>query len=112
MSYKNDYLFAKDGALLQPLTACLADVVDDVYVEGDGVANHAERLALAVYAGPTMTAYKRFAKEMALQLVVTMGIDANTNDAALKTAVMNIWTPYAHLMQERGVISVDEESEA
>ena len=106
MSYTSNYMLAKDEQLLQQLTGALPDVADDVFAEGAGVADHDLRMALVALAGPVGSAYRRFAEEMALQLVTTMAVSLETTDAEMKTAVAQLWTPYAKLMEERGAISV------
>ena len=105
MSYTSNYMLAKDEQLLQQLTGALPDVADDVFVEG-AVADHDLRMALVAHAGPVFSAYRAFAQEMALQLVTTMAVDLDSTDAEMKTAVANIWTAYAQMMEVRGVIEV------
>lgn len=107
MSYTSNYMLAKDEQLLQQLTGALPDVADDVFAEGAGVADHDLRMALVAHAGPIGSAYRRFAEEMALQLVTTTGANLGSTDPEMKAAVVSLWTPYAKLMAERGAISVE-----
>ncbi len=107
MSYKKTYDLARDSQITERLAVAIADVADDVYAESAGVAEHALRMALVAYAGPIASAYKAFAKEMALQLLTTNGtLSLTSTDAELKTAVSNMWTAYAKLMEARGVFTV------
>lgn len=106
MSYQSVYELAQEEQLLQRLTVAVADVVDDVFVESAATPNHDVRLAMVSYAGPEFSAYKRFAREMILQLLQTTGITNDSTDAEIKTAVAALWTPYALLLEAGGKITV------
>lgn len=106
MSYISNYALARDEQLLRQLTGALPDVADDIFAEDEGVVDHGLRMALVAHAGPPFSAYRIFAQEMSLQLITTMSVDLASTDAQMKTAVADIWTAYAKMMEARGVIEV------
>jgi hypothetical protein len=62
-------------------------------------------LALVALAGPRASDFERFATEIALLLcVLRPATTAKTDDAALVTALDAIWTPYALIMQAKGLL--------
>jgi len=106
-SYTEIFTLALDPDFTKRLAVAVADVGDEVYGEGSGVPNHDLRMAMLAYAGPTLSAYRAFAQDLALALL-TLNQDMNESvtDAQLKSAVEQIWTPYALLLEARGLIEV------
>ena len=106
MSYQSIFELAKEEQLLQRLAVAVADVAADVYTEG-AVPNHDVRLAMVSYAGPSTQDWRRFAQEIALLLLfLNQSITVSSTDAQLKTAVADIWTVYAGILIQKGVITV------
>jgi len=107
MAYKDTYVAMQEEQIIRAITIAAADVARDVFVEAGNTANHDVRLALVAYAGPRTNDFQSFAKEIALiLLVLTPSLTAASADSAFKAAVANIWTPYAQLLQARGLITV------
>ena len=106
MAYKDLYVLAQDPQLWQRLAPAVAQVCVTVYGEDGQTANHAVRVALVTYAGPRLDDFKRFAQEIALLLLVlNPALSAGTADAQLVTAIEQMWTAYALIMQSKGVIA-------
>lgn len=107
MSYLESYILAQDPQLWQRMVGAVAQVCTNVYTENPATANHDLRVALVNYAGPRLTDFERFAKEVAMLLIVlnpTIGVD--TPDESLVTMLEGIWTAYAAIMQAKGLITV------
>ena len=107
MSYQTVYELAKEEQLLQRLAVASAEVARDVFVEGAGVANHDVRALLVPYAGPRTADWRRFAQEIALLLLfLNPTLDVDSLDPELKAAVAGLWTVYAQILIEKGLITV------
>jgi len=106
MAYVDTYRLMGEEQLLQRLTVAVAEVARDVFVEPVGTADHATRLLMVPYAGPRTSDFRRFAEEVALLLLfLNPTLTAASTDAQLKTAVANLWTVYAQILQAKGLIT-------
>ena len=107
MTYAEIFTTATEEQLLQPLAVAIAAVAKDVFLEGIGVPNHDVRLAMVSYAGPSTRDWYNFAQQIALLLLfLNPTITASSTDEQLKTAVEGIWTVYARILVQKGVIAV------
>ena len=107
MAYKDTHALMVDEQLLERLTVACADVARDVFAETVNVPSASVyniRRAMIAYAGPSSQDFRRFAREIALVVLVVGGVTLASNDAALKTAVANLWTTYARILERKGVI--------
>lgn len=107
MAYLNTYNLAQDPQLWQRMVPAVAEVAVAVYNEAGTVPSHAVRLALVAYAGPRTSDFTNFAKELALLLcVLNPTLTTASTDPQIKTAIENVWTPYALVLQAKGQITV------
>lgn len=106
MAYLDIYRLARDPQLVQRLIPAVAQQCVTVWGEGAGVANHDVRLKLVAYAGPRAADFERFASEIALLLcVLNPALSVATTDAALVQALESVWTPYALILQSKGLLA-------
>ena len=109
MTYLESYTLAKDPQLTQRLVGALVQQCTNVWVEVGTTPSHAQRLALVAYAGPRMSDFERFSQEIALLLcVLNPTISVETPDADLVTMLSGIWTPFALILEHKGLITVPE----
>ena len=108
MSYLESYILAQDPQLWQRVVGATAQVCTTVYTENPATADHALRVALVSYAGPRLADFERFAKEVAMLLIVlNPTISTSTPDESLVTMLLGIWAAYASIMQAKGLITVE-----
>lgn len=107
MTYLQGYLLAQDPQLWQRLVGAVVKVCVDFYMENPATGGHALNVALVNYAGPRLADFERFAKEIALLLVIlNPTISTATADADLVTMLKGVWPAYAAIMQAKGLIAV------
>lgn len=107
MSYQSTYDLVREEQIIQRLTVAVAEVARDVFIENPATANHDVRIALVNYASPRFRDFRSFAEEMTLLLLfLNPTLSVASTDAELKTAVTNLWTTYAMLLQSKGLITV------
>ena len=107
MTYLQSYLLAQDPQLWQRLVGATVKVCVNFYTENPATAGHDLNVALVNYAGPRLADFERFAKEIALLLVIlNPTISTTTADADLVTMLKGIWPAYAAIMQAKGLITV------
>lgn len=106
MAYIDTYRLMRDEQLIERLTVAVADVARDVYGEATNTPSYEIRRSLIAYAGPQTSDFRRFAQEIALVLcVVNSSLTVASTDATIKTAIANLWTTYARILQRKGTIS-------
>lgn len=106
MAYLDIYRLARDPQLTQRLVPAVAAQCVAVWGEGAGVANHDTRIKLVAYAGPRAADFERFASEIALLLcVLNPTLSTASADAQLVQALEAVWTPYALILQSKGLLA-------
>lgn len=107
-SYADTYVLSKEEQLVQRLTVAVAKTAWYIAAESEQAENHALRMALVAYAGPTNADYRRFAEQCTIYLLAqNAGITINSSDADLDTALAGIWTGYASVLAAKGTITVE-----
>lgn len=108
-AYTDLYQQAFEEEFLQKLTTAIVGKVKDIYTgntpNGLVLTNLAD--ALAAYAGPRTSDFRRFAGEFAfVVLAVNPTLNSASDDADFVTAVNTAWIPFASIAQAKGLITL------
>jgi len=107
MAYLDIIRLSREEQLVERLTVAVAKTAWYIAAEDEQAADHALRMALVAYAGPTNADYRRFAEQCTVYLLAqNAGITVNSSDADLDTALAGIWTGYAEMLLAKGTITV------
>lgn len=107
MAYLDTIRLSREEQLVERLTVAVAKTAWYIAAESEQAENHALRMALVAYAGPTNADYRRFAEQCTIYLLAqNAGITINSSDADLDTALAGIWTGYASVLAAKGTITV------
>jgi hypothetical protein len=107
MSYASTYDLSKEEQLVQRLAVSVAKTAWYIASESEATDNHALRMALVAYCGPTNADYERFARQCTIYLLAqNAGITVESSDGDLDTALAGIWNGYAAVLQAKGLIEV------
>jgi len=107
MSYQSTYALSREEQIIQRLSVAAADVARDVFVEDAGTPQHDVRIAMVPYVGPRTQDFLRFAREVALiLLLLNPALAVESTDEDYKTALASLWTVYAQILEAKGLIEV------
>ncbi len=107
MAYVDTIRLSREEQLIERLTVAVAKTAWYIAAEAQNAPDHALRMALVAYAGPTNSDYRRFAEQCTVYLLSqNPTLTAESSDEALDTALAGIWTGYAEMLLAKGTISV------
>ena len=107
MSYLSTYTLCQEEQALRKIAMAASKTAWYISAEAANADQHALRMAMVVYAGPRLSDYMAFARELAAYLFTqNPSLTAASADSAYDTAIAGIWNVYAAALVARGVLTV------
>lgn len=105
--YLTTYILTQDEQVLRKIAMAAAKTAWYISAESEQADNHALRMALVNQAGPRLSDYMAFARELSVYLLTqNPALNAASADADYDTALASIWTLYAAALVARGALTV------
>jgi hypothetical protein len=107
MSYLATYTLCIEEQAIRKIAVAAAQAAFYISAEAENVDQHALRMALVVHAGPKLSDYMAFARELSLFYFTqnpTLTVDSSDQDYS--NAIAGIWNVYAAALVARGVLTV------
>ena len=107
MSYLSTYILCIEENAIRKIAVAAAQAAFYISAEDANVASHDLRMALVVYAGPKLSDYMAFARELSLFFFTqNPTLTADSSDVDYSNAIAGIWNVYASALVARGVLTV------
>lgn len=107
MSYLATYTLCLEEQTIRKLAMATAKTAWYISTEAENTPSHDLRMAMVNYAGPRLSDYMAFARELAAYLFTqNASLTAASADADYDTALAGIWNVYAAALVARGVLTV------
>ena len=105
--YTETYLLCIEEQALRKIAMAVSKTCWYISAEAADADQHDLRMALVNHAGPRLSDYMAFARELAAYLFTQNStLTATSTDAAYDTAIAGIWNVYASALVARGVLTV------
>ena len=105
--YTETYLLCTEEQALRKIAMAVAKTAWYISAEAANADQHALRMALVNHAGPRLSDYMSFSRELAAYLFTQNAtLTAASADSAYDTAIAGIWNVYAAALVARGVLTV------
>lgn len=106
--YLTTYLLTQEEQVIRKIAMATAKTAWYISAEDVGAANHALRMALVNFAGPRLSDYMNFARELSVYLLTqNASLNAASADGDYDNALSGIWNVYAAALVARGILSVE-----
>ena len=107
MDYSTLHVLCNEEQALRKIAMAAAKTAWYISAELPETDQHALRMALVNYAGPRMTDYMAFARELSVYLFTqNAGLTVASTDLEYDNALADVWNSYAAALVARGALAI------